>query len=1492
MNQNSQFARPSSRMTCLFASVWFLSLLLLASGDHSYAADDGNDYDVERDPSSENTARRRQLQRLFPRGDVSHLFSSQRQRQRQRQSHDDNDIMPMPFQRQRRADGSLFSSSGGRTNSRVKFTLMGERIRGSGGRAGGGGEEDHSKGHVEGIFAVAVERPKQIHRWDDRNRHDHQKETVQQTTTADSQEPFEMDVVEAIPSVTSQTTYSTHRDESGGQIRYSVKNKYSEGTASLLVAHPDSGDFAILSADLETDQLRGIAQKRGEGMVSIRRERQRVGPPSNLPVDAPAEEEEFETVTVVEDLEEVVPEDWECGTHDGDVEDFSDGREVTLVEDEVLLDDDGDYPRRRSVSETMAVVVDHHLLDGDGNHHHHHHHHHSHSHGHSREHTHANSHSHATRLRGKGGILSEVNHLIETLGGNTSTSTATHNINHDGIHQKRRKLYATDSFPQLYTYQVDLYIEIDDDFVSLHGTLGTSAALEAAVEYVNIIITAASSVFEREIDTHLHVAHIDHNNVYDSATSTSEALDIMTETYASDEGWHYTDGFGIDLHHAMLGNNLNGGKAYVGVICRSDGGFGVSTGMRGNAQNIAFWDVWVVLHEIGHNFGTKHTHDDTGYQPVVDTCGVSPIGSCSSQLPLDDSATIMSYCNLCPGNLRNILLTFGGYWYEDNRNRLENWRNSENLAGTVSFEPRRVPKIMWEHVSTRTCVEQNLEVPIVSCVEDRDCFDGNSCTVDTCLVLEGQCSNTMTTNCCGNFVCEANEGSCDDCGPFTLETSSCTSCFTPFGFMFDVEARESGISISSIYYRHFTGTVDVKIFTAPGNYASIQRDGSAWTQIGFQKITVDVISLSDDNRRSHDETGAQYLRVDFAPIDLDPNEVRAFYIHSTGRLLVQQIEADPIAADDYISIRNNGRYVGSDEFGAGQAGYACNKCSNKIADVASFQSTDKSAYKSAYKTSTRSPTSEPSLQPSNLSSLLPSSTPFFTLSVLRSASPSIIPSTHPSSSFGPSLQQSNSPSKLYSPTLLETSRPSTSLSPSVELSSNSSIKPSLGSSAYPSLHPSLAPISEPLIEPSSSSGPSSGGSNAPSESRSPTFLGTMSPSISQVPSTTPSTNPSRQPTSPSSSPSRQPSAETTANPSTQPSVTLSFEPSMEPSSSSVPTSGGSNAPSESRSPTFLVTVASQVPSASPSSSPSAKSSTNPSRQKSESPSIVPSKHQSTSPSLDPSTSLDPTSFSSNAPSQSSSPSFIETTTPSMSFDPTEIPSLTPSFQPSVGSSGNPSSEVTNQPSSNPSFVLIERPSLHPSFYPSTSLEPSETASNVPSESISPSFMGSMAPSKSLKPSPLSPETNPSMKPSVSPSLQPSGGPSFSISPSLIHSSTPTESFAPSTLPSIRPSTSTTPSTSPTEVVSNSPSSTPSITPSASPTPHPTSSPVDSSLEWYMNWKTFKCRSDGNQQFWQTMFDSAYNCCYVNLAPSPSLFQKCMPSPSPSTQNNSESSIFA
>lgn len=79
---------------------------------------------------------------------------------------------------------------------------------------------------------------------------------------------------------------------------------------------------------------------------------------------------------------------------------------------------------------------------------------------------------------------STMDYLSKILGGTK--------VSHIG---KRRRIQQVD-----YTFQVDLFIEIDQAFINKSG--GT---MNAAVNYVNALVTAANSAYEKEIGKYLVV---------------------------------------------------------------------------------------------------------------------------------------------------------------------------------------------------------------------------------------------------------------------------------------------------------------------------------------------------------------------------------------------------------------------------------------------------------------------------------------------------------------------------------------------------------------------------------------------------------------------------------------------------------------------------------------------------------------------------------------------------------------------------------------------------------------------------------------------------------------------------------------------------------------------------------------------------------------------------------------------------------------------------
>lgn len=124
----------------------------------------------------------------------------------------------------------------------------------------------------------------------------------------------------------------------------------------------------------------------------------------------------------------------------------------------------------------------------------------------------------------------------------------------------------------------------------------------------------------------------------------------------------------------------SGGVAYVPGICDSwhapTGGYsyafaGAMDGDFDLDSPSVVWDVVATTHELGHNFGSPHTHC---YNPPVDECygGEADCYAGPTSLPSgcpgggQSCATIMGYCHLLSGGLGNVSLTYGaGHPYGD-----------------------------------------------------------------------------------------------------------------------------------------------------------------------------------------------------------------------------------------------------------------------------------------------------------------------------------------------------------------------------------------------------------------------------------------------------------------------------------------------------------------------------------------------------------------------------------------------------------------------------------------------------------------------------------------------------------------------------------------------------------------------------------------------------------------------------------------------------------
>jgi cysteine-rich repeat protein len=269
--------------------------------------------------------------------------------------------------------------------------------------------------------------------------------------------------------------------------------------------------------------------------------------------------------------------------------------------------------------------------------------------------------------------------------------------------------------------QADVAVDTDFEFWSKFG------ADQPALDYLASLAAAVSAIYQRDLGVRLRFTYVRLWATADDPWAASQATDQLHEVqaYWNDSANSMEALAGVrDTVHFLSGKTVRGGVSYLNALCDSRIAYGVSQvyGSFDLSIPTQIWDVLVVAHELGHTFGSPHTHC---YGPPIDRC-YNAESLCYAGPIVPSRGTIMSYCHLLDGGLANMDLVFGDVV-------------TDRIRGFVG------------HVS---CLE-----PVPPCGNgilepDEDCDDANVTNGDGC-------SSTCHLESCGDGHLDNGE-ECDD----------------------------------------------------------------------------------------------------------------------------------------------------------------------------------------------------------------------------------------------------------------------------------------------------------------------------------------------------------------------------------------------------------------------------------------------------------------------------------------------------------------------------------------------------------------------------------------------------------------------------------------------------------------------------------------------------------------------------------------------------------
>jgi len=191
-------------------------------------------------------------------------------------------------------------------------------------------------------------------------------------------------------------------------------------------------------------------------------------------------------------------------------------------------------------------------------------------------------------------------------------------------------------------YVAEIALELDFATYNIYG-----ASIQNTTNYALALMAASSAIYMKEVNVRFVIPYVrvwTSPDPYTGGNSNALLNQFRAEWNANQQSVQRA------LAHFITrrGGGL-GGIAWVNALCSSLSG-GIGYGLSGTDGPILplptySWDVMVVSHEIGHNFGSNHTHNCGWVDGPIDSC-YAVEGGCYNGPAIARVGTIMSYCHL------------------------------------------------------------------------------------------------------------------------------------------------------------------------------------------------------------------------------------------------------------------------------------------------------------------------------------------------------------------------------------------------------------------------------------------------------------------------------------------------------------------------------------------------------------------------------------------------------------------------------------------------------------------------------------------------------------------------------------------------------------------------------------------------------------------------------------------------------------------------------